>query len=123
MKAAGMKIVSVQSGLWEMEKANAVATAILSEHPEIKAILCANDNMALGAVAAVQSAGKAGAVLVVGFDNVSAIRPMLDKGQVVATADQHGDQLAVFGIEAALKILRGEAPPEDRTTAVDVVTK
>ena len=123
MKAAGVNIVGVQSGLWEMGKANAVATAMLSEHPEIKAILCANDNMALGAVAAVQSAGKAGAVLVVGFDNVSAIRPMLDKGQVVATADQHGDQLAVFGIEAALKILKGEAPPADQTTAVDLVTK
>jgi len=123
MKAAGIKIVTVQSGLWEMGKANAVASAILSEHPEIKAILCANDNMALGAVSAVQAAGKTGAVLIVGFDNISAIRPMLDKGQVVATADQHADQLAVFGIEAALKILKGDAPPADQTTAVDLVTK
>src|ERR1043165_4369144 len=48
MKAAGMKIVGTQSGLWEMEKANAVASAMLSEHPQLKAILCANDNMALG---------------------------------------------------------------------------
>jgi ribose transport system substrate-binding protein len=123
MKAAGIKIVTVQSGLWEMGKANAVASAMLSEHPELKAILCANDNMALGAVSAVQAAGKTGAVLIVGFDNISAIRPMLDKGQVVATADQHADQLAVFGIEAALKILKGDAPPADQTTAVDLVTK
>lgn len=123
MKAAGMKIVSVQSGLWEMEKANAVATGILSEHPDLKAILCANDNMALGTVAAVQAAGKAGAVLVVGFDNITAIRAMLEKGQIVATADQHGDQLAVFGIEAALKILKGEASPADQTTAVDLITR
>ena len=123
MKAAGMKIVSVQSGLWEMEKANAVASAMLSEHPQLKAILCANDNMALGAVAAVQSAGKTGSVLVVGFDNISAIKPMLDKGQVVATADQHADQLAVFGIEAALKILKGDTPPADQTTAVDLITR
>lgn len=123
MKTAGMKIVSVQSGLWEIEKANAVAAGILSEHPQLKAILCANDNMALGAVAAVQSAGKSGAVLVVGFDNISAIKPMLEKGQVVATADQHADKLAVFGIEAALKILKGEAPPADQTTAVDLITR
>jgi ribose transport system substrate-binding protein len=122
MKATGMNIVSVQSGLWEMEKANSVSAALLSEHPQLKAILCANDNMALGAVAAIQAAGKAGAVLVAGFDNISAIRPMLDKGQVVATADQHADQLAVFGIEAALKILNGEAPPADQTTAVDLIT-
>lgn len=123
MKAAGMNIVATQSGSWEMEKANGVAAAMLSEHPDLKAILCANDNMALGAVAAIQAAGKTGKVLVVGFDNISAIKPMIEKGQVVATADQHGDQLAVFGIEAALKILKGDAPPADQTTAVDLITK
>ena len=123
MKAANMNIVSVQSGRWEMDKANAVAAAMLSEHPDINAILCANDNMALGAASAIKAAGKEGAVLVVGFDNISAIRPLLDNGQVVATADQHADQLAVFGIEAALKILKGEAPPADQTTAVDLITK
>lgn len=123
MKAAGMNIVTTQSGDWEMDKANNVAAAILSEHPDLKAILCANDNMALGAVAAIQAAGKAGQVLVVGFDNIGAIRPMLADGRVVATADQHADQLAVYGIGAALKILQGEAPPADQTTAVDLITK
>jgi ribose transport system substrate-binding protein len=123
MKAAGMNIVTVQSGNWEMEKANNVAAGILNEHSDLKAILCANDNMALGAVAAMSAAGKAGQVLVVGFDNIGAIKPMLADGRVVATADQHADQLAVFGIEAALKILKGEAPPADQTTAVDLITK
>ena len=123
MKAAGMNIVAVQSGNWEMEKANTVAAAMLSEHPDLKAVLCANDNMALGAVAAIQAAGKSGKVLVVGFDNIGAIRPMIADGRVAATADQHGDQLAIFGIEAALKILKGQAPPADQTTAVDLVTK
>jgi ribose transport system substrate-binding protein len=123
MTAAGIQIVSVQSGDWEMEKASNVATALLSEHPDLKAILCANDNMALGAVAAIAAAGKTGQVLVAGFDNISAIRPLLRKGAVTATADQHGDQLAVFGIEAALKILRGQAPPADQTTPVEVIVK
>jgi ribose transport system substrate-binding protein len=123
MKAAGMNIVGVQSGQWEMEKANGVAAAMLSEHSDVKAILCANDNMALGAVAAIQAAGKTGKVIVVGFDNIGAIKEMVGDGRVVATADQHGDQLAVFGIEAALKILKGETPPADQTTAVDLITK
>jgi ribose transport system substrate-binding protein len=123
MKAAGMNIVSTQSGNWEMEKANNVAAAMLSEHPDLKAILCANDNMALGTVAAIQAAGKTGQVLIVGFDDIGAIRPMLADGRVVATADQHADQLAAFGIEAALKILKGQSPPQDQTTAVDLVTK
>ena len=82
-----------------------------------------NTNLVSGTVAAVQAAGKIGKVLVVGFDNIAAIRPMLQDGRVVATADQHADQLAVFGIEAALKILKGQSPPADQTTAVDLVTK
>lgn len=123
MKAAGINIVSEQSGDWEMEKANNLAVALLGEHPDLKAILCANDNMALGAAAAIEAAGKTGKVLVAGFDNIGAIHPLMDKGAVVVTADQHGDQLAVFGIETALKILRHEAPPADQTTPVDLVTK
>jgi len=123
MKAAGMNIVATQSGQWEMEKANTVAAGILSAHPNVKALLCANDNMALGAAAAVQSAGKSGQVLIVGFDNISAIKPLLEDGRVVATADQHADQLAVYGIEAALKVLQGGETPGDQTTAVDVIVK
>lgn len=123
MNAAGMKIVSTQSGQWEMEKANGVAAGILAAHPNVKALLCANDNMALGAAAAVQAAGKAGQVQIVGFDNIAALKPLLADGRVLATADQHGDQLAVFGIEAALKILKDKTTPAYQQTPVDVVTK
>jgi ribose transport system substrate-binding protein len=123
MKASGLNIVSVQSGQWEIDKANNVAAAMLNEHPDLQALLCGNDSMALGAVAAVQAAGRTGKVLVAGYDGIAAIRPMVADGRVTATADQHADQLAVFGIEAALKILKGEAPPADQTTAVDIVTR
>lgn len=123
MKAAGMKIVSVQSGEWEVEKASTVAAGLLTANPGLKALLCANDSMALGAAAAVQSAQKAGQVQIIGFDNISALKPLLADGRVLATADQHGDQLAVFGIEAALKALKDKSVPSDRQTPVDVVTK
>ena len=122
MRAAGMRVVAVQSGQWEQAKANTVVSGMLREHPELKAVLASNDNMALGAVAAVRQAGKAGQVAVVGFDNISAIHEMVRDGRVTATADQHGGDLAVFGIEYALQILRGEAKPQDRRTPVDLVT-
>lgn len=122
MKAAGMNIVGTQSAEWETEKANTVASAMLGEHPELKAILCGNDSMALGAVAAVKAAGKAGQVLVSGFDNISAAQEMLKDGRIVATADQHADQLAVFGIEYALNVLRGQAAAADKETPVDLIT-
>ncbi len=123
MNAAGLKIVAVQSGQWEMEKANGVASGLLAAHPKLKALLCANDNMALGAAAAVQAAGKTGQVRIVGFDNIAALKPLLADGRVLATADQHGDHLAVFGIEAALQALKEKTPPTDRQTPVEVVTK
>jgi ribose transport system substrate-binding protein len=122
MAAAGMKVVDSQSAEWEMDLANRVASAMLSEHPDLKALLCSNDSMALGALAAVKAAGREGGVRIVGFDNISAIREAVDSGAVLATADQHADQLAVFGIEYALQILREGVEPADRETPVDLVT-
>ncbi len=105
MKDAGIEIVSSQSADWETNKANTIAASMLSEHPEIKAILAANDSMAIGAVAAVKSAGRTGDVIIVGFDNIPAAQELIREGKVLATADQHGDQLAAFGIEIAREIL------------------
>lgn len=121
-KAAGLVIADSQSAQWEMNIANQVASAMLSSHPEAKAILAANDNMALGALAAVRSGGKAGSVLIAGFDNIQAVREAIRAGDILATADQHGDQLAVYGIEYALQILECQAELADRETPVDLVT-
>jgi ribose transport system substrate-binding protein len=103
MQTVGAKIVSVQSGEWEIDKGNAVASAMLNEYPNLKALLAGNDNMAIGAVSAVRAAGKQGKVMVVGYDNINAIHPMLKDGRVLATADQFAAKQAVFGIDTALK--------------------
>jgi ribose transport system substrate-binding protein len=121
--AAGLRIVRSQTAQWEAARANQVVSALVSEHPEVKAVLCANDSMALGAVAALKAAGRGGQVLVGGFDNISAVQQLVRDGQIVATADQHGDQLAVYGIEYVLQMLRDRsATPADRETPVDLVT-
>jgi ribose transport system substrate-binding protein len=122
MKDAGIEIVSSQSAEWEMSKASTIAASMLSEHPEITAILAANDSMALGAIAAVKTAGRSGEVQIVGFDNISAVQAAIKDGKVLATADQHGSQLAIFGIEAALKEVRGQGTGENVETPVDLIT-
>ena len=122
MKTAGMDIVSSQSASWETAKANQITASLLVEKPDLKAILCANDSMALGAVSAIKSAGKSGQVRVIGFDNIQAVRQLLQDGQMLATVDQHGDQLAVFGIEYALEVLKSKTAPADRETVVDLIT-
>ena len=127
MEAAQIKVVSVQSGDWEIDKGNKVAASILSEYPQVKALLAGNDSMAVGVVSAVRAAGKAGQVQVVGYDNINAIKPMLKDGRVLATADQFAAKQAVFGIETALKIIKGEKVDIGANgvieTPVELVTK
>jgi ribose transport system substrate-binding protein len=83
--------------------------------------------MALGAVAAIKSAGKTGKVLVVGYDNISALKPMLADGRVLATVDQFGAKQAVFGIDTALKALKAKTAQKDLApvveTQVTLITK
>ncbi|MEX3689202.1 MULTISPECIES: sugar ABC transporter substrate-binding protein [Paraburkholderia] len=127
MDAVSAKIVSTQSGEWEIDKGNAVASAMLNEYPDIKALLCGNDNMAIGAVSAVRAAGKQGKVYVVGYDNIGAIKPMLKDGRVLATADQFAAKQAVFGIDTALKALKEHKKQSELSgiveTPVVLVTK
>jgi ribose transport system substrate-binding protein len=118
----GMKIVASQSGRWEMGKAEEVVASLVRERPEIKAVLCANDNMALGAVTALKAAQKLPGVTVIGFDNIKAVQELIRKGEILCTVNQHGDQIAVYGIEYALEILKTKAPPADKETPVDLVT-
>ncbi len=120
---AGLPIVRSQPAFWETGRANQVVSSLVAERPDVKAILCANDSMALGAVAALKAAGRSGRVLVAGFDNISAVADLVQSGEIVATADQHGDRLAVYGIEYALQRLRNpSAPLADRETPVDLIT-
>jgi ribose transport system substrate-binding protein len=120
--AAGLQLATSQSASWESGKANQLVSAMITEQPDLKGILCANDSMALGAVAALKTAGKADQVKVAGFDNISAAQLLIREGKMLATADQHGDQLAVYGIEYALEILKQRAQPADRETPVDLIT-
>ena len=122
MKAAGMNIVSSQSAYWETEKAEPIVAALVTEHPDLKAVLCANDSMALGAVAALKAAGKSDRIFVVGFDNILAAQRLLKEGKLLCTIDQHADKLAIYGIEYALDMLKGKGTPSDRETPVDLIT-
>ena len=122
-REAGLRVVRSQTANWETARASQVVSALVTEQPGVKAILCANDSMALGAVAALKAAGRQGRVLVAGFDNISAVQALVKSGEIVATADQHGDQLAVYGIEYALQQLATPgATPADRQTPVDLIT-
>lgn len=123
MSDAKMNVVAQQSANWDQTKAVVIASAMLVQHPDLAALLCANDNMALGAVAAVMQAGKRKQISIVGFDNISAIRNLIEEETVLATVDQHADLLAVYGIEYALDVLASGQTPADKSTPVDLITR
>ena len=120
---AGLEVVTIQSASWDQLRAAEITAAILVRFPELKAILCANDSMALGAVSAIRQAAKDDDIQVVGFDNVTAIQALIKEGKVLATADQHADLLAVYGIEYALDIFSNGGVLNDRITRVDLITR
>ena len=120
--ATGANLATKQSAAWDQTKAAEVTAAILVAHPETQVILAANDNMALGAASAVAFAGLDHDVTVVGFDNISAVHPLLRDGRIAATVEQYGDQFAVNGIELALDMIGGQAELTDRETPIVVVT-
>ncbi|MBY5825822.1 D-allose transporter substrate-binding protein [Rhizobium leguminosarum] len=103
--AAGIKLVASQAADWDRLKALDVAANILQASPDLKAFYCANDTMALGVVQAVQNAGKAGQILVVGTDGAPEARASVAAGRLTATVAQDpqkmgGDGLALV-VEAA----------------------
>ncbi|MFK8053480.1 MAG: substrate-binding domain-containing protein [Woeseiaceae bacterium] len=122
MTAAGIEVVSAQAANWEQAKASAVAAAMIAEHPRLRALLCSNDSMAIGAVAAIRQADKQTQIAVIGYDNIDAARALLRDGDMLATVDQYGDQLAIYGIEYGLQILETGLVPADKQTPVRLVT-
>lgn len=119
MDTAGMKVVAIQAGNWEYGKGRDVASRMLAEHPQIRALLCGNDNMAMGAVDAIRDAGRSGGVYVTGYNAVDAIKPLLADGRVLATINQFADRQAIFGIDVALKAVAEHKKQRDLSRTIE----
>ncbi|MFN8518597.1 MAG: sugar ABC transporter substrate-binding protein [Chloroflexota bacterium] len=104
----GLTLLDSRTAHWETEEANQVMTNFLTQYPDIQGVMAANDSMALGVVQALQAAGKAGQIQVVGFDNIPAVQPLIKDGSMLATVEQYGAQMAKFGIQFGLRELAGE---------------
>ncbi|WP_374350302.1 substrate-binding domain-containing protein [Chitinimonas sp.] len=106
MRAAGMEVVGQRTGEWVVEGGKRSAAELLQASPDIKALLCGNDNMAIGAADWLKGAGLADKVLVAGYDNIPAVAPYIADGRIAATADQFPAKQAEYALDLALKSLR-----------------
>uniref|UniRef100_UPI00406DA552 MSD1-holo chainA n=2 Tax=synthetic construct TaxID=32630 RepID=UPI00406DA552 len=114
-KASNIKLVASQPADWDRTKAKQVATEILAKNPNIKAIYCANDTMALGVADAVADAGKTGKVLVVGTDGIPEAQEAVKAGKMTATVAQNPAAIGATGLKLMVDAeKKGKVIPLDK---------
>jgi ribose transport system substrate-binding protein len=116
-------VVDSQSAKWELEQGDTVFANMLTAHPDIGGLFCANDMMALGALRAIEAAGKQGDVLVAAYDNLEAAQEKLKSGDLLCTIEQHPDLMGAYGVRCAVALLEGHDIPKEIAVPTDLITK
>ncbi|KMW71817.1 D-ribose transporter subunit RbsB [Photorhabdus luminescens subsp. luminescens] len=100
-------VLASQPADFDRTKGLNVMQNLLTAHPAVQAVFAQNDEMALGALRALQTAGKSD-VLVVGFDGTGDGIKAVQSGKLGATIAQRPDQIGIVGVQTANKVLKGE---------------
>ncbi len=122
-KNPNLKIVAKLSGHGVKDQAFRTAEDILQAHPDLTAIFGINDDSALGALAAVEKAGKSGRVRIVGFDAVPEARAAIKEGKIYADVIQQPRLIGQKTIEAITGYLSGAAIPPSILIPCSLYTK
>jgi ribose transport system substrate-binding protein len=122
VREAGLEVAASQSAEWDTAKAQTAASATLSANKDVDGILCANDKMALGAIAAVRARGDVGKIVIVGYDNIDLARDAMKRGEMQATVEQNPAMMGALGVECALKVLKGETLEEETPVPTQLIT-
>lgn len=106
--APGLEVVASLPGDWDRGKAATIANDTLTAHPDLVAIFCANDGMALGAVESVYAAGKGEQVTIIGVDGNSDAVKSIKEGRLNASVAQLPYLVGKQAVENMKKVLGGE---------------
>ncbi|WP_437757429.1 D-ribose ABC transporter substrate-binding protein [Sorangium sp. So ce1389] len=115
-----MRMVSRQSANWSQTDAYAKTESILQANPDIKGIISGNDTMAMGAMAALEAAGRKD-VIVVGFDGSNDVRDAIKDGKIAATVLQPAYRVAQHAVELADKYIKTKSTGKPEKVSVDCV--
>ena len=119
-----LKMVAQQSADFDRSKAMEVLESVLQSNPDIDAVFCGNDAMAMGAYQALVAAGKADKVMVFGFDGSDDVLNAIKEGKIKATVMQSPKKMARTAAELADEYLKGKRDFSAKTPlAVELVTK
>ena len=107
MENPNITVVASETAHWKIDEAHDVTARLFQNNPDIGAIFCANDMMALGAI---QYLGEKqiSNVLVAGFDNLTEAQQAIKSGTMAVTIDQQAAQQGYMGVVFAMKLINGE---------------
>ena len=119
-----LTMVAAQSANWSQAEAFSKTETMLQAHGAIRGIIAGNDTMALGAVAAVKSAGLKG-VKIVGFDGSPDAVAAIESGELQATALQPAVLISRIAMDEADAFLKtgSTGKPEMQVIPCDLVVK
>ncbi|RRZ91703.1 ribose ABC transporter substrate-binding protein RbsB [Erwinia sp. 198] len=115
-------ILASQPADFDRTKGLNVMQNLLTAHPDVQAVFAQNDEMALGAMRALQTAGKSD-VVVVGFDGTADGVKAVQGGKLAATVAQQPAQIGVIGVQTADKVLKGQQVQAINPVDLKLVTK
>ena len=104
----GLKMVAQQSADFDRAKGLEVFESILQKNPDISAVFCGNDAMAMGAYQALVAAGKADKVKVFGFDGADDVVKLIAEKKIAATGMQFPKVMAQKAAEFADDYIKGK---------------
>lgn len=118
-----VNIVASQTANFDRTEALTVTENLLQAHPNIRAIVAANDEMALGAIEAVNGANQTPGqdILITGFDANDDAIVAVGAGTMLMTVEQQPDLMGVIGVETALKLFNGESVDSEIPADVTVL--
>jgi len=122
-KYPGIKIVAQQSGKYDRAVALGVMENILQAQPQIDAVFCFNDEMAMGALAAVKAAKRTG-IAITGMDANKDAREAVEKGELAMTIALPPYDIGKTGVIFAKWLQTKEKPvPARQVMPVSFITK
>lgn len=119
----GMEIVAKQTADFDRTKGLSVMENIIQGTKDIDALFAHNDEMALGAIEALESQNMLEDVIVVGFDATEDAVAAVNEGRMLATVAQQPKLIGEKAIDAAGKIVEDEALEEFIPVELELVTE
>ena len=118
---ANYEIVARQSSNGQIEQAMPVMENIIQAQPVIDVVMGLNDPTAMGALAALEAAGRADDVLIYGVDGAPDAKQMVKDGRITATAAQSPLGIGQNAIDAAYKLLKGESVEKEILVPITLI--